>query len=88
VRGITSALEDLAGDYELRSRGPATLDHRALDSITRDKFIICMAVAVSVFWEVGLCNTQMYKFMLVSSNVSHGRAACFFCCSGDAAEVC
>jgi hypothetical protein len=47
-----------------------------------------MAVAVSVFWEVGLCNTQMYKFMLVSSNVSHGRAACFFCCSGDAAEVC
>jgi len=33
VRGITSALEDSAGDYELRSRGPAALDHRALDSL-------------------------------------------------------
>jgi hypothetical protein len=32
VRGITSALEESAADYELRSRGPATWDHRALDS--------------------------------------------------------
>jgi hypothetical protein len=31
VRGITSALEDTARDYELRSRGPATLDRYALD---------------------------------------------------------
>jgi len=30
-RGITSVLEDTARDYELRSRGPATLDHQALD---------------------------------------------------------
>jgi hypothetical protein len=35
------------------------------------------------------CNTQMCKFSLVSSNVSHARrATCFFCCSGDGAEVC
>jgi len=33
-------------------------------------------------------NTQMCKFRLVSSNVSHARRApCFFCCSGDGAEV-
>lgn len=31
MRGITSALEESAADYALRSRGPATRDHRALD---------------------------------------------------------
>jgi hypothetical protein len=33
VRVITSALEESDADYELRSQGPATRDHRALDNL-------------------------------------------------------
>jgi hypothetical protein len=40
VRGITSALEDTARDYELRSRGPATLDRYALDSLMNFVFYV------------------------------------------------
>ena len=59
-------------------------------------FICVWLVSVSVVWEVWvLCtlnvpsNTQMCKFRLVSSNVSHARrATCLFCCGGDGIEVC